>query len=281
MKKIQLLMAAFMCLACVSSCQSADNAKNANEGTENVEAESVEADDGNKLEYKVPDNLTLVTGVGEGKGAFIYKQPDLNSPKLLDVDMGEGSYTQWSDEKKTEPSSYYSNAVFSKYSITALLGTEGDFVKTQDGYVEKSKTVTLSLQPLALDDIKKDSRFQVINEGKFKDCVVYNRDGEGGITYYFGRVIDNVLVFCNSAYYYYDEGISGVNDEAYGKDRSYQPKDSYYEAVLDFNKLTGDELDKMLAAKHDQENIVVLKTNNQISEIYLDPAKVPTKTVKR
>lgn len=246
------VMAGLLCLANVSIAQAADKVI--------------------KLEYKVPTNLKLVTGKGDGKGAYIYKKPDLKSPKLLYVDQGEGSFYQWSNEKKTMHRSSYSTSQFGKYWFSPNLGTSGNFVKTAEGYVEKNKTLSVAIQPLTLNDLKKGGEyqeFQVITKGKFKDYVVYDLEGEGGVSYYIGRIHDGVAVFFMSIY---SEDVDG----GYELDDCHH----YSEACHDFNEFTDQELGKLFGNKSCKTQLIVFKHNGKLQDLWLeDISKLPCKTV--
>ncbi len=268
---LKSMAAGLMCLAGVNMAQAADNVIN--------------------IEYKVPTDLNLVTGKGAGRGAFIYKKASLQSPKLvIDGDLVEGAGVKWSNELKSRKS-YNHGISVNQYELFPRLGSSGNFIQVAYGtyfgeyyvgYVEKSKTVAVTMQPVTLDDFEKDENTQVISKGVFKDCVAYCMEGEGGVyDCYVGRIHNGMaVIFASfSAQYSEDESRFRLYDDnyfIYGDNCSFESE--FINPLIDLDSLTDQDWAKVLKNKKHQYNIVA-KCNNELKLVFVPLSLVPTETV--
>lgn len=174
----------------------------------------------------------------------IYKQPSTSSPHRIYADVGEGTYTLWSDEEREEDIEYYD---YTLSSWTApLLGKSGGFYimpeNDVEGYVKASDTEIHNIEKLTLQELDKEEDYFVIKEGPYKDWIIFTCLGEGGATFYLGRLENNVVTFPFSFYPYYDDDTEGINYDAESSTISFGPMFRYdlydYMPVIDFKKMT-------------------------------------------
>lgn len=198
-----------------------------------------------EFEYTVPTGVNFVRGTKPG--STIYHKPSAKAPYLKMVDMGEGSYYLWSNEKP-EYDAPVTKTLFADWWLTVSQGTSGAYTKVfmptekenDCGYVLTSKTRAVKPLPLTADNLGEG--YSVIKSGTFAGFVVRVVMGEG-VSCDIGRVEDNMLVFFKSMNIYYDEDVKGVKLDDVGN-LCYGP-DYGTEANLDYTGSPGFDAGKL------------------------------------
>lgn len=227
--------------------------------------------------YKVPTDTKFIRGTKPG--VKVYNKPSAKAPYLKFVEMGEGSYSQWSN-KKIEYGSPETEWFDDKW-ITVAQGTSGAYTKidvaTEDGYdtgyVLTSKVQVVKPVPFTDAEIKE---YTSIQSGTFAGFVVAVVPGEG-VSCNIGRIEDGVIVYFKSMNIYYDENTKGVDVNEYGN-LYYGPdcggsEMSYYGNCpeFDISKLSSRELTKFfgLFQKHGFDIYqLLINTSEGLRDVY-------------
>lgn len=231
--------------------------------------------DSTAFTFMVPNNLSLIKGQPESP---IYRLPDASSAKLLYAEQGEGTYTIFDDEKLDSQLEHFPCNV-EENGVWVNMGEEGDFFKVPItngeewvcgvGYTPKNKVVEVKREPLTLEDFAMQEPgdfcdpFTPVTSGKYKGLVFSMEGGEGGPSYRFGCIKDDILVLSDGIYMEYDENAKGlsVTDGIVTYGSNYAGKDSGYGCP-------GPDIKKMSEA--DLQTLVecILKNNSTEENTY-------------
>ena len=171
-----------------------------------------------EFSYAVPSGLSLIRGTQQG--THVMRQPSAKAPRLMLVEMGEGSYYKWSNDKREKGESL-DVVSFANWWLTEPLGKSGAYTKINVytdrptvGYVLTSKTRAVKTLPFSIDEVK--AHFSAIDNGSFAGMVVSVVEGEG-VTCHIGHIEGDMIVFFKSMSICYDEDVKGVilDDDGY------------------------------------------------------------------
>lgn len=171
-----------------------------------------------EFSYAVPTGLSLIRGTQQG--THILRQPSAKAPRLMLVDMGEGSYYKWSNDKREKGESL-ETLLFANWWLTTAVGKSGAYTKIDvytdrptTGYVLTSKTRAVKTLPFTIDEVK--AHYSAIDSGSFAGMVVRVVEGEG-VTCHIGHIEGDMIVFFKSMSICYDEDVKGVilDDDGY------------------------------------------------------------------
>lgn len=235
-----------------------------------------------EFEYTVPTGVNFVCGTNPG--TTIYHRPNAKAPYLKMVDMGEGSYYLWSNEKP-EYDAPVTKTLFADWWLTVAQGTSGAYTKVfmptekenDFGYVLTSKTRAVKPLPLTINNLGEG--YSVIKSGTFAGFVVRVFMGEG-VSCDIGRIEDNMLVLFKSMNIYYDENVKGVKLDDVGN-LCYGP-DCGTESTLDYtgspsfdaSKLSPSEQTKFfgLFSEHGFNSThILIKTPTGLNDVITGP----------
>ncbi|MBQ0022428.1 MAG: hypothetical protein KBT29_04230 [Prevotellaceae bacterium] len=278
-KQLFILSAlAFGVLTLCSCIQNNGSATAANTDTDsvqteaaNAEADSEDVKDGTVVKVFVPENITFVKGIGED--TKILKSPG-SDVCLMWVDLGEGSYNIWSDQK-AEDGMDVAVEYFCDYNVKPVLSTKNGYfeIPVADagvGYVSSSKCKKLATQPVTAADLESAGSYTIVKSGKYKGLIVEMNFGEGGAYYQLGVLDSGYAVFAPHKGWGFNIDFL---DEA-----SFKMNEDTYMPELQVNSLSEEQMDKfvsfVLEGGEDTESDgveIITKDNEGLRCVYVSP----------